>query len=85
MALETQQREQRTSQTPRMQHQKTRPEKPPDHGDVSEEPSGSVRAGMVNSWAPPLLSTNLLCLTATAPCAPGMAASPRPVLCPGCC
>lgn len=74
MALETQQRVQRTSHTPRMQHQKSRPEKPTDHGDVSKEPSGSVRAGMANSWALPLASTDLLlCLTAAVSCAPGMA------------
>lgn len=86
MALETQQRVQRTSHTPRMQHQKTRPEKPTDHGGVLKEPSGSVKARMVNFRAPPLPSTNLLlCLTATVPCTPGMAASPRSVLCPGCC
>lgn len=85
MALESQQRLQRTSHTPRMQHQKTRPEKPIDHGGVSKEPSGSVTAGMVNSWALSLPSTNLLfCLTATVSRAPGMAASPRSVLCPGC-
>lgn len=41
---------------------------------------------MVNSWATPLPSSNLLlCLIATVFCTPRMAASPRSVLCPGCC
>ena len=56
MALDAQRGVRGTTQTPRVQHQKTKPEKPTAHAGVSKNPRGSVRAGTVNPWASPLLA-----------------------------
>lgn len=53
MALEAQQGVQRAPHIPSVQHQKPKP----DPWDcLGKKKRGSVRAGVVNPWAPPLLA-----------------------------
>lgn len=56
IALEAQRGVRGTAHTSRVQHQKTKLEKPTAPEDVSKNPRGSVRAKMIKPWAPRLLA-----------------------------